>query len=278
MKRAIRPQFIVLRAVVIAAVVTGGLTTPLWGQTTPSPAPASSPVLLPPAAGAVLPGWQLPTLGPTGAQWAEGRSGDGRTQILVEPGSNERGPSGKNTTRFAVVRLTTKGQPIGRPRVLTFDGRFGYDAISNAGTRLFVTENRDVEAPGTYRVRMIDLTTGTLDPRILSDRPVNSEAFNASDDPEIELMYGSAMKRVRNPLRTHWIFTLYDAPGKHPFVHALNTEGFALCVDLPKHGKKVSELATSWRLTATSNTVSISNPGLDKAWQFDIGSTTLRSA
>lgn len=278
MPPAKRPHLFVFSAVVIAAVTARGLTTPVLAQSVPSPTAASSPVLIAPAAGAVLPGWQLPLLGPTGAQWAEGRSGDGRTQILVEPGSDERGPVGKSVTRFAVIKLSTKGKPIGEPRIVTLQGRFGYDAISNAGTRLFVTENRDVEAPGTYRVRMIDLTSGALDPRILSDQPINSEAFNGSDNPEIELMYGSAMKRVRNPLRTHWIFTLYDAPGKHPFVHALNTEGFALCVDLPKHGKKVSELATSWRLTATSKTVSISNPGLEKAWQFDIGTTALRSS
>ena len=241
-------------------------------------AAASSPVLVTPSAAGVLPGWKLPMLGPVGAQWQEGRSGDGRTQILVEPDSGEQGPTTKKDTRFAVVALSKGGTIVGKPRIIEIAGRFGYDAISNAGTRLFVTENRDVESPGTYRVRMIDVTTGKLDPRVLSDKRIDTEAFETPTTPAEELMYGSAMVRVRNPLRTHWIFTLYDAQGKHPFVHALNTEGYAMCIDLPSHGKKVSELATAWKLRATSTTVTVSNATLAKAWQFDMGTTTLRPA
>ena len=88
-------------------------------------------------------------------------------------------------------------------------------------------------------------------------------------------MYGYAIKRVRNTLRTHWIFTLYDAQGKHPFVHALNTEGWALCVDLPSHGKKTDDLASSWQLSASKDTVYVANGKLGKKWSFPIGATTL---
>lgn len=236
---------------------------------------STSPVLVAPSASAVLPGWRLPTLGPKGRQWIDGRSGDGRTQILVEPDVGEHGPTKRTATKFAVLTLDAKGKQVGRERIITLNGRFGFDALSNAGTRLFVTESRDVEAPGTYRVRMIDLATGTLDPRILSDRPIDSEAYAEAGPDDVELMAGTAIARVRNSVRTHWIFTLYDATGKHPFIHALNTEGFALCLDLPSHGKPIADLASSWTLSASSTTMTVANTKLGKTWSYNIGTSRI---
>ena len=217
--------------------------------------------------------WRLPVLGATGRQWVDGRSGDGRTQVLVEPNVGEHGPAKGASTKFAVLSLDSSGRQVGKERVVTVQGRFGFDAISNAGNRLFVTENRDVESPGTYRVRMVDLTTGALDPRILSDRAVDSEAYAEAGSGESELMTGAAIARVRNSVRTHWIFTLYDATGKHPFIHALNTEGFALCLDLPSHGQPMQDLVPSWALSATSKILTVSNTKLGKTWSYDIGSS-----
>jgi hypothetical protein len=237
----------------------------------------SSPVLKPPVAEAAIPGWVIPQLGPPGGEWSDGRSGDGRIQVLVKEGDSERAPK-RTQTSFAIVKISASGRPQkGKPRIITVDGQLGFDAVSNAGTKLFVTENRDVDAPGTYRVRVIDLASGTLDPRVLSDKPINAEALATTTTDE-SLMTGYAVKRVRDSLRTHWIFTLYDADGHHPFVHALNTEGWALCVDLPAHGKKTGDLALAWSLQVKDNkTVMVSNSKLGKSWSFAIGSTTLNA-
>lgn len=86
------------------------------------------------------------------------------------------------------------------------------------------------------------------------------------------------MARVRTPIHPRWVFTLYDAPGKHPFVHALNTGGFALCIDLPSHGRNINDLALAWKLRATAKTVSVTNDTLGQTWRFDIGATSPRPA
>jgi hypothetical protein len=255
-------------ALMVPAIANAPVTAASPGVTTP--------ILLPPATAAATGEWQIPKLGPPGREWAEGRSGLGGVQVLVEPNVGERGPLDKKRTRFAIARIGKNGKPLaGKPRVIQLDGQFGYDAISNAGDRLFVAENRDREAPGTYRVRIVDLRTGELDPRIVSDVPVNSEAFSDGRPTPENLMYGYAVKRVRHPLRTHWIFTLYDANGKYPFVHALNTEGWALCVDLPRHSRKTSDIDAFWDLRATKDTVFVSNSKLNRGWSFPIGTTTL---
>jgi hypothetical protein len=250
----------------------------IGGAAVAAPSGSRSPVLKPPVKAAAPAGWAIPRLGPPGRQWEDGRSGLGGIQILVEPDAGERGPASKNRTRFGVVRIAANGKPMrGAPRVIELPGKFGFDAISNDGARLFVTENRDVESPGTYRVRVIDVPTGALDPRIVSEQRINSEAFVDAKPTEENLMYGYAVKRVRNEVRPRWIFTLYDANGKYPFVHALNTEGWALCVDLPRHGKKTTDIDAFWDLRATKDEVFVSNSKLNKAWSFPVGSTKLSS-
>jgi hypothetical protein len=272
----VRPVIGILLAITAA---TASLSTVNASAATKAAVPSTSPVLKAPVEAAVLPGWRLPILGPVGNQWVEGRSGDGRTQVLIEKDAGERG-SVRPVTKFAVVKLTKAGKPLPNPKIIELKGQFGYDAVNNAGTVLFLTENRDVEAPGTYRVRMLDLLSGDLSPQVVSEERLNSEAFvEAGARTEAEsLMYGTAIARVRNPLKTRWIFTLYDAPGKRPFVHALNTEGWALCVDLPKHGKDINELAKSWTLAADQSMVTVTNTTLAKAWKFAIGTETLLPA
>jgi hypothetical protein len=260
----------------VSFMVVGISFAPLGASAAPTGAGSRSPVLKPPIAAAAPAGWAIPRLGPPGRQWEDGRSGLGGVQILVEPDASERGPASKNRTRFGVVKIDVNGKPVGgAPRVIELAGKFGFDAISNDGSRLFVTENRDVESPGTYRVRVIDVASGALDQRIITEQRINSEAFAEGAPTAENLMYGYAVKRVRNEVRTHWIFTLYDANGKYPFVHALNTEGWALCVDLPRHGKKTADLDPFWDLRATKDTVFVSNAKLKKSWSFPIGSTAL---
>jgi hypothetical protein len=264
--------------IVTLPLATGLALAPLASNAAPAGVGSRSPVLKPPVAAAAPAGWAIPRLGPPGRQWDDGRSGLGSVQILVEPDAGERGPASKTRTRFGVVKIGANGKPIaGVPRVIELAGKFGFDAISNDGSRLFVTENRDVESPGTYRVRVVDVGNGALDPRIISEQRINTEAFVDAKPTAENLMYGYAVKRVRNEVRTHWIFTLYDANGKYPFVHALNTEGWALCVDLPRHGKKTADLDAFWDLRATTDTVFVSNAKLKKAWSFPIGSTALSS-
>ena len=57
-------------------------------------------------------------------------------------------------------------------------------------------------------------------------------------------------KRVARavPAATEWVYTLYRKP-EGPFVHALNTEGFALCLDLPAAARSGPAAAGEWGLT-----------------------------
>ena len=228
-------------------------------------APASAPTVPPLATGLVPAGWARPQLGPAGARWSDGVSVDGRMQVLVQQDAGERGPTTGTTTRFGIL---TAGAPI---RTITLTGRFGFDALSRNGRSLFLTENMDAVAPGTYRVRMFDVATGALRPEAVVDRKLDLEALPSPDE---EQMYGYAKARTASPVHPKWIFTLYDATGKHPFVHALNTDGTALCIDLPSHNASAESIEMGWKLKVDTKFLRIENTNLGKAWRVPVGART----
>jgi DNA-binding beta-propeller fold protein YncE len=49
------------------------------------------------------------------------------------------------------------------------------------------------------------------------------------------------------PAAAPWVYTLYTKD-EGPFVHALNTEGFALCIDLPAAARSGPTAAREWGL------------------------------
>jgi hypothetical protein len=141
-----------------------------------------------------------------------GLSANGRTLVLINP--RTRWPR-KHTT-FAVVdagRMELR-------RHLRLRGDFSFDAISPDGRLIYLIEYlspRDVTA---YAVRAYDMRA-----RRLFKEPVVDPS-----EPD-EDMSGVPLTRVSDA-EGRWAYTLYSG-AKHPFVHALDTEGrTAVCIDL----------------------------------------------
>jgi hypothetical protein len=141
-----------------------------------------------------------------------GLSADGGRLVLSAP----RGTFPRGRSDFVVFETGR----LSRVADFSLRGDFSLDAISPDGRRLYF-----IELPGRdtthYRVRAYDLTHERLLPK-----PVVDPA--EADEP----MRGSPISRVMSE-DGRWAYTLYDGNGKHPFIHALDTErGRAKCVDL----------------------------------------------
>jgi hypothetical protein len=182
-----------------------------------------------------LPGrWVLPATvigGPPDAATA-----DGRTLVLSRAGARE--------TSFALLDASLRDAP----RTVTLPGRFAFDAIAGDGARMFLIEQR---AGGHYRVRNYDLGRDELMPGAVVDKL-------EPDEP----MEGEPVARAV-PASAPWVYTLYRK-AEGPFVHALNTEGFALCVDLPAAARSGPAAAREWGLVLAPDdrTLYAANPAL----------------
>jgi len=145
---------------------------------------------------------------------AGGISADGRTLVLIRP----RARFPRRDTTFAV--MSTKPH-LRLRRIVRLPGDFSYDALSPDGHSLFLIKYISPRDPTQYRVRVYDLARDRLDPRPVVDPREPPDAMN-----------GLPVTRVSSP-DGRWAYTLYDAAGKHPFVHALDTrDRKAVCIDL----------------------------------------------
>ena len=143
-------------------------------------------------------------------------------------------PVARNRTRLLVV--TGSGH-----REYGLSGVVEPDAFTRDATGLFVLEWLPAEAPEHYRVRRLDLSTGTLQPLLTRAKvPVPAGAE--------EEMRGDGRQAALSPDR-QVLYTLYThqpghrhtrdllagrAGGAHAFVHVLHlAEGWAYCLDLP---------------------------------------------
>jgi hypothetical protein len=162
---------------------------------------------------------------------AAGLSGDGRTLVVASYGPY---PGTAGSTSF--VALSTK--TLKTVRKLTLRGSWAFDAISPDGHRLFLIEYLSVENRLHYRVRSLDLGTGTLDPDPIADRR-----------EEEVLMRGQPVTR-KTGLDGRWAYTLYARAGEPPFVHALDTqEREAYCIDLPLRLRQLEQMGLRLRVT-----------------------------
>jgi hypothetical protein len=162
---------------------------------------------------AVLPGrFGVPLVTLNGTP--DGLSADGRTLVLLRP----RTSFPRDRTTLAVLD-TRRLEPRS---TITLDGDFSFDAISPDGRLAYLVEYLDPGDPTAYEVRALDLRRERLLPDPIVD----------PDEPAEE-MGGFPLARSHSP-DGRWAYTLYDGR-KHPFIHALDTEGgTAKCIDL--HG------------------------------------------
>lgn len=112
----------------------------------------------------------------------------------------------------------------GRARMISLDGEWDLDALSNDGQRLYLLQDvTQAEGPYSYKVRLYDLTGGGLSPQVIVDKRLWGDA-----------MSGSRLVAVPSPDQT-WLYSLYAFGPNGPFVHALSLDGDSLawCTDLP---------------------------------------------
>jgi hypothetical protein len=167
-----------------------------------------------------LPGrWTLPATVIGGAP--DAATADGRTLVLARAGAR--------ATRFALVDASLRRAP----RTITLPGRFAFDAIAPDARRMFLIEPRP---GGHYVVRNYDLVRDELMPGAVIDKLEGEWQ-----------MEGQPVARAV-PAAREWVYTLYRKDAG-PFVHALNTEGFALCIDLPAAARSGGAAAGEWGLT-----------------------------
>jgi hypothetical protein len=156
-----------------------------------------------------LPGdYSIPAVAYDGSP--SGLSADGRTLVLINP--RTRIP--RRQTTFVVVdakRLRVR-------REIRLRGDFSFDAISPDGRLMYLIHYVNPRDVTKYAVRAYDMRAARLFPQPVVD----------PSEPD-EDMSGIPVTRVEDG---RWAYTLYDG-GKHPFVHALDTERrTAVCIDI----------------------------------------------
>jgi hypothetical protein len=165
----------------------------------------------------------------------------GRLAALTPPGPARSGdptgaPPGRDHTPILIAGLS------GEQQRLDLAGNFEPDAVSTDSATLFVLEWLPAQAPDRYRVRMVDLPSGTVQPLFTRDKVPVPEGAE-------EEMRGQGRQAVLSPDR-ETLYTLYTHQadhrhtrdlvagrpgGVHAFVHVLHlTQRWAYCLDLPE--------------------------------------------
>ena len=191
-----------------------------------------------------LPGrWTLPATVIGGAP--DAATADGRTLVLARAGAR--------ATRFALVDASLRRAP----RTITLPGRFAFDAIAPDARRMFLIEPRP---GGHYLVRNYDLVRDELMPGAVIDKLEGEWQ-----------MEGQPVARAV-PAAREWVYTLYRKD-EGPFVHALNTEGFAMCIDLPAAARSGPAAAGQWGLALApgDRTLYAANPALGLVVEIGAG-------
>jgi hypothetical protein len=187
--------------------------------------------------------WRLPATVIGGAP--DAATADGRTIVLARAGARATG--------FALVDASLRRPP----RTITLPGRFAFDAIAPDARRMFLIEPRP---GGHYLVRNYDLERDELMPGAVIDK-LEGE-WQMEGQPVARAVPGSGP----------WVYTLYRKP-EGPFVHALNTEGYALCLDLPAAARSGPAAAGEWGLTLApgDRTLYAANPALGLVVEIGVG-------
>jgi outer membrane protein assembly factor BamB len=191
-----------------------------------------------------LPGrWTLPATVIGGAP--DAATADGRTLVLARAGAR--------AARFALVDASLRRAP----RTITLPGRFAFDAIAPDARRMFLIEPRP---GGHYLVRNYDLVRDELMPGAVIDKLEGEWQ-----------MEGQPVARAV-PAAGPWVYTLYRQD-EGPFVHALNTEGFAMCIDLPAAARSGPAAAGEWGLALApgDRTLYAANPALGLVVEIGAG-------
>jgi DNA-binding beta-propeller fold protein YncE len=147
-------------------------------------------------------------------------------------------PAGRESTTIVVANS------LGELHRLTVPGCVEPEAFAATGDALFVLDYLPPAAPEQYRVRVLPLATGGLQPLLNRSKQIIPAGAE-------EQMRGQGRQAVYSPSQ-QFLYTLYthqpdhehtrdliagardDAPHVHAFVHTLSLDQqFAYCIDLP---------------------------------------------
>jgi hypothetical protein len=174
--------------------------------------------------------WALPVPVAHGA--TEGLSWDGSVAVMQSTNA---------TSRFVALPLAGDGEP--RIVDLRRHGKFGYDALSSRGTKLYLTQYADASGAPVARIRLYDLATEELDPNPVIDKREGDES-----------MTGTPVERIWS-VDGRIAYTLYEG-AEHPFVHMLQTDSaISFCIDLPAHGDPAAPGGWTLRLDGAGATL-----------------------
>ncbi|MBW6434314.1 hypothetical protein KZ829_11280 [Actinoplanes hulinensis] len=160
-------------------------------------------------------------------------STDGRACALTRTGAADR-PAARARTPLLVVRADAE-------REYDLPGVIEPDAFTADGTGLFVLDWLPATAPDHYRVRLLDLGAGTIQPLFSRDKrplPAGAEEEMRGDGRQAVLSADRTMLftlYTHQPGHRHTRDLLSGRPGDaHAFVHVLHlTDRWAYCLDLP---------------------------------------------
>ncbi len=202
--------------------------------------------------------WRLPTV--SGSGRAAGVSPDGSTAVLEEAAS-AGAASAAGRTRFAIV--PTSGST--RPRIVTLEGAFAYDALSPDGAWLYLIQHVAGADPTHYIVRRLGTGTGVLQGGAIVDKRNASEPMN-----------GYAV--TQQPGLAGWVYTVYRGHDG-AFVHALDTaDGIAFCIDLPSSTGEDATTGAAWGLAldASGSILYAANPALRTVSEIGLADFSVR--
>ncbi len=202
-----------------------------------------------------------------------GLSPNGRWLVLV-------GPSGA-TSSFAVIDTSL----LKVAAIAEVPDAFTYDAISDDGTSLYLTErigaetarNLGLNAAYSYRVRVYDVPTAKLSETLVIDVKLASQTTENNAATRLDgIMNGIYQSSV--PSRDgQWNFSFYYNPSRGPFIHVLHLNSRnAFCIlDLPiVPGGYEKRLGWSLALAPSGTTLYAANGALGMVSAID--ATTLK--
>ena len=233
---------------------------------------------------------------PTAVRWVDAKTGRTITQLQLDGSyafANERelGPTGLSpngrwlvlvgesaaSSRFALIDTAL----LKLAAVAEVPGAFGYDAISDDGTSLYLVERigpqtaneLGVSAAYSYRVRVYDVPSAKLSETLVVDVKL---AGQLTGDNNAETRVDGIMRGIYQSsvpsADGRWNFSFYYNPGRGPFIHVLHLDSrSAFCIlDLPVvPGGYEKRLGWSLALTPSGQTLYAVNGALGLVSSID---------
>jgi WD40 repeat protein len=238
---------------------------------------------------------------PSTLRWVDAKTGRTITQLALDGSyafadERELGPTGLSPNGRWLVLVGGTGAPstfavidtalLKLAAVAQIPGSFGYDAISDDGTSLYLIErigresarNLGLNSAYAYRVRVYDVPAAKLSDTLVVDiklaaQPVGDSNAETRVDGIMNGIYQSSV-----PSRDgRWNFSFYYNPSRGPFIHVLHLNSrSAFCIlDLPAvPGGYENRLGWSLALTPSGKTLYAVNGALGLVSSID--ATTLK--